>query len=242
MNGRGTTGRRTVGARPARFSATVLLSALVATGCAAPADAIAEPTAEAWDRVLGVGRSNCADAVPSVLRRVDGAAADAVEALQGAYEKGFGFMSVVHDGVGPVIVVDRAVLREWRAEMAPHSVAVAASCVDSRLVAAVLAALPRAERPMSGASSAGYDALDDAIVVRGIEAEHLLVALGEVAPEFVDAPQTRSRRAPYGLILDLCPRDASILEAGPTSSSARRPAGPRCPAPRRLVAWPVLWA
>lgn len=121
--------------------------------------------------------------MPQVLRRVDGGAADALEDLQGTYENEPGFLGVVHDGVKPVVVVDAGRLAEWRARVAPRGIAIAPSCVDTRLLAAVLAALPRIDTPENRAISAGYDVLDDAITVRGVERDDLIAALDEVLPD-----------------------------------------------------------
>jgi hypothetical protein len=110
---------------------------------------------------------------------VDGAAANVLEQLQGTYENEPGFLAVVNDGAKAIVVVDARMVDEWRTRMAPHDVAVAPSCIDPRLLAAVLAALPGIDRPPNATTSAGYDALEDAIVVRGVSRDNLVNALAE---------------------------------------------------------------
>jgi hypothetical protein len=114
--------------------------------------------------------------------------AEALQELQATYEESPGFMAVVHDGASPIIVVDRALLPQWHAQMAPRGVRVAPSCVDARLVDAVLAALPKIDST-GGASSTGYDAIRDAIIVRGVKADDLVAAIRQFTPELGDAAE-----------------------------------------------------
>lgn len=110
-----------------------------------------------------------------------GAAADTLEQLQATYEGMPGFRAVVFDGTKAIVVVDAASMPGWLAELTPKGIAVAPSCVDPVLLDAVMAAVPALTQP-DGGSTAGYNALDDTIEVRGIEAVALLAALNEVDP------------------------------------------------------------
>ncbi|MHB8892496.1 MAG: hypothetical protein ACYC65_10685 [Candidatus Limnocylindrales bacterium] len=111
-----------------------------------------------------------------------GSAADALEQLQGTYENGPGFLGVVWDGHQGVIVVEAGQLLAWQARMGPLGIAVARSCVDPALLATVKAVLPRISEQQDGIMSAGYNVLDDAISVSGIDAEVLLAAMDEIRP------------------------------------------------------------
>jgi hypothetical protein len=147
-------------------------------GCAiAPAPS----TESAASAVAAQGRSRCPGSVPVVLGNLKGAAADTLEQLQGTYEERLGFRAVVFDGTKAIVVVDAASLPGWIAELTPKGIAVAPSCVDPVLLDAVMATVP-ALTPPDGASTAGYNGLDDTIDVGGIGADALLAALDEVNP------------------------------------------------------------
>lgn len=89
----------------------------------------------------------------------------------------------MHDGATPVLVVDIGRLGEWQARLAQNGIPVAPSCVDTRLLAAVHAVLPQIARLQGGGMLAAYNALDDAIVVRGVDRDVLIAALIEVVPD-----------------------------------------------------------
>lgn len=161
---------------------TVALVALLSAACQTPAPSTAEGASDAPTAVPRVGRSICPGSVPQVLRQVDGAAADTLEELQGTYQNDPGFLGVVHDGRKAVIVVESGRLLEWHARMAPLGVAVAMSCVDPGLLASVQAALPLISEREEGVMSAGYDVLDDAITVLGVDPDELVRTLDEIAP------------------------------------------------------------
>jgi hypothetical protein len=116
-----------------------------------------------------------------VATNLTGAPADALERLQGIYEDDPGFLAVVFDGTEPIVVVDSSMLAEWQDWLAPSGVAVAPSCIDPTLLASVHAVLP-AVRPPNGGVIAGYDALNDAVMVRGVDADTLVAALEEWSP------------------------------------------------------------
>ncbi len=163
-----------------RATAIALVAVLVAAACQMAVIPPSAPSTEALPDLPPAGRSLCADGVRNVIRRVEGGAATALERLQAAYENTPGFIAVVHDGAKPIIVVDAALLSEWRARIAPSGVTVASTCVDRQLLATVKAALSEVRRPPNGTAAAGYDALDDAIVVEGVELGELLEALRQL--------------------------------------------------------------
>lgn len=144
------------------------------TGPSLSPPAVAEPPA--------AGRTRCAGSVPAVLDRVEGAAADELEALQAAHESERGFLAVVHDGRGAVIVVEGEALPAWQARLIGSGFRVAPSCIQPALLAAVHAALPHLKPPQAGFVSARYDALADALVVAGATREELVLAIERVAP------------------------------------------------------------
>lgn len=159
-----------------------LLFASAVSGCAAPsASPNTVPTSSAIAAAPFVGRSVCPGAVSRVMTDLRGAAADALEQAQGNYEQDPGFLAVVFDGTKPVVVVEPARLAEWQVRLAPLGVAVAGSCIDPALLAAVKAVLPLV-RPPDGIVSGGYDALDDAISVIGVDAEALVATLEKASP------------------------------------------------------------
>ncbi|MEO5966019.1 MAG: hypothetical protein ABIR11_11185 [Candidatus Limnocylindrales bacterium] len=99
-----------------------------------------------------------------------------LEQLQATYEQDPGFLAVVFDGTKPIVVVDRAALAEWQLRLVPRGVAVASSCIDTRVLAGVLLVLPTV-RPPDGIVSAGYNGLDDSIDVLGVDTDTLVAAL-----------------------------------------------------------------
>ena len=162
---------------PATLCLAVVVSLLAGCGSAEPTSPTETPRATP---ALS-GRSVCPSSVPFVASNLTGRPADVLERLQGTYENDPGFLAVVFDGTKPIVIVDSSVLAEWQDWLAPSGVAVAPSCVDSTLLAAVHAVLP-AVRPPGGGVMAGYDALDDAIGVRGVDAETLAAALEQWSP------------------------------------------------------------
>jgi hypothetical protein len=161
--------------------AAACLVALV-SACGAPAPSVPDAGVEAPAVLPRVGRSVCPGSVTQVGRDLGGAAADSLERLQGTYENDPGFLAVVWDGRRGVIVVESAQLIAWQARVAPLGIAVARSCVDPALLATVHAALPRIPVPGGGIISAGYDGLDDAIFVLGVDTDVLVAAMDEVRP------------------------------------------------------------
>jgi hypothetical protein len=155
-----------------RAAAGIALLGALLVGCAtAPAESPG-PTAIA---AATQGRSRCPGSAPVALTNLQGAAADTVERLQSTYEAKPGFLAVVFDGAKATVVVEAARLPEWLAELTPKGIAVAPSCVDPILLAAVKAALPGLAP--DGMVSAGYNGLDDAIEVVGTGEDALLPAL-----------------------------------------------------------------
>jgi hypothetical protein len=130
----------------------------------------------------GTGRTACPGSVPAVLDRVDGLAADELEMLQGRFEGMPGFLGVVNDGHGSVIVVDVAMLLGWQQRMSGSGVSVARSCIDPSLLRTVKASLGVIKPRQGGIVAAGYDALKDTITVTGTTREELLRSIDLVAP------------------------------------------------------------
>lgn len=192
---------RTV-ADPATVCLAVAVGLLAGCGSAEPTSPTEMPTATAAQE----GRSVCPGAVPWVATNLRGAPADALERLQGTYGNDPGFLAVVFDGVKPIVVVDLSMLAEWQERLAPTGVAVAPSCVDSALLAAVHAVLP-AVRPPGGGVLAGYFGLDDAIEVRGVDADTLVAALEQWSP----GSGTKALAAIAAGTLRIDPRDPPLL-------------------------------
>lgn len=149
--------------------------------------AVATPAASELPTASSSTRSVCQGSVASVTGNLTGAPADELEQLHGTYENDAGFMAVVFDGTKPVVVVDGSQLSNWQARLKPKNVTVAPSCVDLRLIDAVLAVLPSLAHSTSSAGrnytiSGGYNALDDSIDVLGVDADTLVTALGNSEP------------------------------------------------------------
>jgi hypothetical protein len=140
----------------------------------------AVPTPSATPMTQPTGRSVCPGAVPRVETILSGPIADTLEQLQGDYEQDAGFLAVVFDGTKPVVIVEAGRLGEWRTRLAPRGVAVAPSCIDPSLLAAVQAALLTIQRVWI--VSAGYDALDDCISVLGVDQATLVSTLEKQSP------------------------------------------------------------
>jgi hypothetical protein len=100
-----------------------------------------------------------------VESNLQGQVADALEELQASFEGEPGFLAVVSDGEGPVIVVERLWLDQWQLRERPLGIRVAPSCVDSALLASVRRVASDMEVPEGAIVSAGYDALGDHILV-----------------------------------------------------------------------------
>lgn len=164
-------------AGPATVCLAVAAGLLAGCGWAEPTSPTEMPTATAAHE----GRSVCPGAVQFVAENLRGAPADALEQLQTTYENEPGFFAVVLNGTNSIVVVDSRLLAEWLDRLAPSGVAVAPSCVDTALLAAVHAVLP-AVRPPGGGVLAGYNGLDDAIEVRGVDADTLVAALDQWSP------------------------------------------------------------
>ncbi len=175
---------RSMGARAPALAVLCLLSLTELAGCGSAATNT--PTATADPRAPRVGRTVCPGSVPWVATNLRGAPADALEQLQGTYEQDPGFLAVVFDGVRPIVVVERRALAAWQLRLAPRGVAVAPSCIDPGVLAAVHAVLPAVASP-DRTVSAGYNGLDDAIDVLGIDADTLVAALETLQPGGGDA-------------------------------------------------------
>jgi hypothetical protein len=192
---------------------------LAYTGCAAssfppnsqtiPATAPANATS---------GRSQCPGAAPVAVTNLDGPAAHALEQLQTTYERQPGFLAVVFDGQEPTLVVDARLLPVWQLKLGPKGVAVAPSCIDTTVLAAVKAALP-AVAPSDGVVSVGYDALSDAINIVGIDSDTLLVALARSDPAMRDRARPRSVRARYESTGGRCQARAEPQSEWPAGSA-----------------------
>lgn len=187
---------------PATLCLAVVVGLLAGCGSAEPTSPPETPTATA---ALS-GRSVCPGAVPWVGTNLTGAPADALEQLQGTYENDPGFLAVVFDGVKPIVVVDPSMLAEWQDWLAPSGVAVAPSCIDLALLAAVHAVLP-AVRPPGGSVMAGYNGLDDVIEVRGVDADTLVAAVEQWSP----GSGSKALAAIASGTLRIDPRDLPIL-------------------------------
>jgi hypothetical protein len=165
--------------KPTRLLKVGLLAVLIAScgpSSAAPPASIGELAIPA----NGVGRTVCAGSVPDAAETVPAAGAGVMERLQATYEGDPGFLAVVWDNRQPVIVVARGDLAAWQAQLAPLKTAVAPSCVDQTLFALVHEVLPR--MPNQGVISGGYNAVDDAIFVSGVDADALLAELDALQP------------------------------------------------------------
>jgi len=149
-------------------------AALVLVGCATAASA---PPGSSV-----VERSVCPGSLASVLTDLTGAIADRLESLGASFEGQQGFLAVVYDGRRPVVIVAPAALGSWRSRLATEDIGVAPSCVDADLLATVLVAVPRVEHPTASITSAGYDAIRDAIFVFGVGEADLVAAVDAVSP------------------------------------------------------------
>ena len=167
-----------------RLLAGALGASVLLSGCAWLDVELPVPTAE--PTAGPTGRTECPGSVPSVLTGMRGGLAIALEELQASYVADPGFMAVVFDGSEPIIVVDSATLADWQVRLRPRGLAVAPSCVDTELLAAVHEVLPTVVPP-DGSVSAGYNGLDDSIDVMGIDAELFIAALEGHAPGAGDA-------------------------------------------------------
>ncbi len=148
-------------------------SAMLLAGCASTPEGSPRSAASAAGPQ---GRSECPGSAPVALTDLRGAAADTLEQLQSTYEAKPGFLAVIFDGTKAIVVVEAERLPEWLTELMPKGIAVAPSCVDPALTAAVKAAIPGLA-PVDGIAGAGYNGLDDAIEVVGVDPDTLLAAL-----------------------------------------------------------------
>lgn len=134
-------------------------------------------------------RSECPGSVPVALSDLDGTSADTVERLQRTFEGRPGFLAVIFDGAMPIVVVEAQRLPEWQSEVGSSGITVAPSCVDPALLAAVLAVVPTLAPP-DRVTSAGYDAIRDAIRVVGLDGDTLLAALDKLDPAMSERART----------------------------------------------------
>jgi hypothetical protein len=155
----------------ARLGLICLLASAVAilAGCASESGPTS-PTAAS-------GRTQCPGSAKRARTGLDGTAADELERLQAKYEGMAGFLAVINDGDGPVLIVEPSGLPSWTP--AEPGVRIAPSCVDSELEIAIQRVVPALRPPGNTIVSAGYDAIVDAIVVTGVTRPVLLGALGE---------------------------------------------------------------
>lgn len=150
---------------------------LLMAGCTTSTDATPASVAASEVAPNPVGRTVCAGSVRDATAAVPGAGADAIERLQNTYEGDAGFLAVIWEGGRPVVIVERGHLAAWKARLGPVNIAVAPSCIDPALLALVHQALPRISVQPGGAIGGGYNALDDAIVVAGVDTDVLLAQL-----------------------------------------------------------------
>ena len=129
-----------------------------------------------------VGRSVCPGALPNLTGTQLAADVDEAVRLQTTYENDAGFLAVVWDARGNVVVVDRTQLGGWQERLGPMNVAVAPSCIDSELLGLIYAALPRMHSDGGGSFGAGYDAVDDTIFVDGVSPDVVLQELDAMQP------------------------------------------------------------
>jgi hypothetical protein len=175
------------GNRPGQtILATILMTVLVA-GCG-PSVASSPGSST---RV--VGRTSCPGAVLTAMSDLTGTAADAVEALGTSYGDQPGVLAVVYDGSKPILIVERQGFPIWSAKLAGTGVSVAPSCIDPDLLAGLQAVVPELAR--SGVIvSAGYDGLDDAIVVSGGDPGTVISAVENYRPGLGDRAQEAIRQ------------------------------------------------
>jgi hypothetical protein len=173
--------------RLATSPVAAIILVFVLVGCDGSGPALPTRSAGQADGGVPVGRTVCPGSVKQALRIDDDATADLVEGLQTRYEGDLGFLAVVWDGRNAVIVVEAARLLAWEARMASRGITVAPSCINPALLAAIQAALPQVAARAGGGIMAGYNGVDDAITVMGVEPDDLLAALDEVGPDARDA-------------------------------------------------------
>ena len=169
----------TVVARACTFRLIVVIAFSLA-GCGGSPPSGTDSGSSAAEGPTPSGRSLCLDSVREAQTNLQGQAADALEELQASNEGEPGFLAVVFDGQDLVIVVERALLNDWELRERPPGIRVAPSCVDPALLASVRHVVSGMEGVDGAILSAGYDALDDSIFVRGVSSADLLLALDEL--------------------------------------------------------------
>jgi hypothetical protein len=153
-------------------------------GCAASVPSPSTLSSGLPVEVLHVGRTACPGSLAQIAQAIeDDATVDLLEGLQTTYEGDPGFLAVVWDGTRAVIVVETGWLPAWQTRLGPLRIAVAPSCINPALLAAIHTALPRIAAHSGGGIMAGYNVVDDAINVMGVEPDDLLAALDEVHPD-----------------------------------------------------------
>lgn len=123
------------------------------------------------------GRARCAGAVDAARVLNQGDAGDVLERIQAAGELAPGFLAVVHDGDGPIVVVERPFLEEWVARTAGWGVRAAPSCVPHEILTTTTVALTQIRLGPGEMTSAGYDAISDAMVVTSTFSDVEMLAL-----------------------------------------------------------------
>jgi hypothetical protein len=189
------------------------MTVVIATCVSACAANTTEPDASPGQRPgIGapLGRSVCPGAM-SAVRAIVGAQVDVVEQIQAEYESAPGFLGVVSDGTRPIIIVDSLRLHEWQAQVSPLGLAVAPSCTSAGLLDAIKAVLPRLQRATGVTVIAGYDVLDDAIFVQGVDAPELVNALAISLPD----AETLTNEAIAAGTLRLHPWNGEVTDAFP---------------------------
>lgn len=164
--------------------ASVAAAQLLVTGSANDGPVASAPgSADQPSGAPMVGRSQCPGALPVVKLAIDEGDVDTFEAIWAWAENVPGFLAVVDDGSGPVVVVERQSLNAWIARLAGNEIRAAPSCVPAGLLEAVQAALGGIELGEGGFSSAGYDVFADAVAVSSTltESEMLAILEGRVA-------------------------------------------------------------
>ena len=133
------------------------------------------------------GRSVCDGSLVSVEPVASGAAADRLEELQATYEGQPGFLAVVVTDSAPTIVVEAGRLAAWRSSLADTDVDVAPSCIQPDMLRALQIAAPQIAGEPGAIVSIGYDALDDAIRVRGATVDRVIEAVRPEDPDVAEA-------------------------------------------------------
>jgi len=152
------------------LSRGLVLVALLGTTLASPAQAnqsaIPEAAGPALEAPAAVSdRTTCPGSATTAITNLTGKTSDAVEQAQWKYQDTAGFRAAIYDGMGVVIVVDQSSASDWAARLQGTGLRIAASCVDTALVAAADATASGTKVAAGDYIAAGYDGLHDAVIV-----------------------------------------------------------------------------